>query len=94
MYELGFSHANCGGRCIKGGIGHYKKLFKFWPERFAAQEEMEQQFSKEVNEYTILRRNNEPFTLKQLREEIECKGSQLAFGDLQLDEHLPCACFI
>lgn len=94
MYGLGFSHANCGGRCIKGGFEHYRTLYKVWPERFKAQEEMERRFGEEVNAYTILRRNGQPFTLEQLREEIERKGSQLSFGDLQLEEDVPCACFI
>lgn len=26
LYDMGFSHANCGGGCVKGGIGQFRKL--------------------------------------------------------------------
>ncbi|MDQ0255544.1 hypothetical protein J2S74_002926 [Evansella vedderi] len=34
LYDLGFSHNNCGGRCVKAGHQHYKLLLKTMPERF------------------------------------------------------------
>jgi hypothetical protein len=59
MYALGFSHANCAGRCIKAGRGHYATLYKVWPERYAEQEQMEReineaQLAKNGRRYTIL----------------------------------------
>jgi len=33
MYKLGFSHNNCVG-CIKGGMGHWNKVRRLFPERF------------------------------------------------------------
>ena len=35
LYEIGMSHANCGGGCIKAGVGHWRHLYKQWPERYA-----------------------------------------------------------
>lgn len=92
MYEYGFSHANCGGRYVKAGIKHYELLFKVWPERFKQQEEMERKFMRDINEYTILKRNGKPYSLEELRKEIERnKGSQLSFSDY---EDIPCACVV
>lgn len=34
-YANGFTHDNCGGRCIKAGIKHWLTLKKHYPERFA-----------------------------------------------------------
>lgn len=61
MYALGFSHANCAGKCIKAGRGHYALLHKVWPERYAEQEKMEReinaaQIAKNGRRYTILSR--------------------------------------
>lgn len=27
IYELGFSHVNCIGRCVRGGFLHYTQLY-------------------------------------------------------------------
>ncbi|MBT9173457.1 MAG: hypothetical protein DDT21_01858 [Syntrophomonadaceae bacterium] len=35
LYELGFPHNNCGGRCVKQGIGEWNRLRIHFPERFA-----------------------------------------------------------
>lgn len=91
MYDYGFHHANCGGRCIKGGVGHYTLLYKIWPERYKDQEEMERKFRAEISDYTILRRNNEPFSLAQLREEIERNGYQQDFV-INSEVEMPCTC--
>jgi 3'-phosphoadenosine 5'-phosphosulfate sulfotransferase (PAPS reductase)/FAD synthetase len=43
MYAAGFSHANCGGRCVKQGVGDWNRL-RFWePERFAEVRDWEQE---------------------------------------------------
>lgn len=64
MYELGFSHANCAGRCIKAGKAHYKTLFNVWKDRYLAQEQMEReineaQMKKNGRRYTILTKSIE-----------------------------------
>lgn len=44
MYKLGFSHTNCGGRCVRGGFQYYAQLFQTWPEIYREQERMEEEF--------------------------------------------------
>ncbi len=41
LYGLGFSHNNCGGRCVKQGIGEWNRLRIHFPDRFAAVKEWE-----------------------------------------------------
>jgi len=43
LYSLGFSHNNCGGFCVKAGLGHFKLLFEKMPERYAWHEQQEQE---------------------------------------------------
>ena len=35
LYKAGFPHNNCGGRCVKQGIGEWNRLRIQFPERFA-----------------------------------------------------------
>lgn len=41
LYELGFPHNNCGGRCVRAGISHWVHLLNVLPERFAEWEREE-----------------------------------------------------
>lgn len=43
MYKLGFSHDNCGGFCVKAGLGQFKKLYELLPEIYAENERQEQE---------------------------------------------------
>lgn len=101
MYEYGFSHANCAGRCIKGGFGHYKTLYKVWPERFAEQEKMEKdimeaRLSQGKRPYTILSIKDSfgkkvSFSLEQYRKEILENENQMDIFDF-IEEEKPCEC--
>jgi hypothetical protein len=42
MYAMGFSHNNCGGRCVKQGIREWQRLAVHFPERFAEMRDWEQ----------------------------------------------------
>jgi len=42
LYQLGFSHNNCGGRCIKQGLAEWLRLRRHSPERFAEVRDWEQ----------------------------------------------------
>lgn len=42
MYSVGWSHANCGGRCVKQGIADWNRLRLWQPERFAEVRDWEQ----------------------------------------------------
>lgn len=55
----GFSHANCGGICVKGGMGHYATLYAVWKDRYLKMEKLEKeindaQIAKSGRKYTIL----------------------------------------
>jgi len=47
LYDLGFSHNNCGGGCVRAGQAQFKQLLELMPERFARWEQKE----KEVAEF-------------------------------------------
>jgi len=76
LYEMGFAHNNCGGGCVKAGIGHFTKLLDEFPERFKLWEDNEQEIREHLGkDVSILRRTKNGvrsnFTLKMLREERE-----------------------
>ena len=96
LYEMGFSHANCGGGCVKAGIGQFKQLlaadrnwYVNWWE--AGEERVRAYLDKDV---AILRDRRGgktvPLTLRSLREAVEA-DPQLRFAD---DTDLGgCGCF-
>ena len=45
LYDLGFSHNNCGGFCVKAGEGHFAHLLKTLPEVYAHHEAQEEAFN-------------------------------------------------
>lgn len=56
MYGVGFSHANCGGGCIKAGQKTWKLLYFWRPKRFAMWEAWEKWMRENiVGDHTILR---------------------------------------
>ena len=77
MYALGYTHANCGGRCVKQGQGDWIRTFINFPERYRAIEEWEHDMRKNPTNanYAICKRETNgvrrPLTLQQLREEYE-----------------------
>lgn len=76
LYRMGFSHNNCGGGCVKAGIGHFTMLLDRFPERFYEWEQNEQEIREYLDrDVSMLKRTRNgittTFTLKQLREERE-----------------------
>ena len=43
LYSYGFAHNNCGGFCVKAGLGQFKKLYEFLPDVYMANEQEEQE---------------------------------------------------
>lgn len=75
MYEMGFSHHNCGGFCVKAGQGHFQLLFKVLPDVYMENENEEQLAIKNnPNLKPFLRKTIDGqlryLTLKQFREEF------------------------
>ena len=76
LYRMGFSHNNCGGFCVKAGVGHFKLLLTSMRARYIEHEEQELAFQVFIGKpVTILRRQRngvrENLSLRQLRLEIE-----------------------
>ncbi len=73
LYTLGFGHNNCGGFCVKAGLGHFKNLYEKLPERYKEHEDMEQLLAKEVNTLPFLKKTIDGkthyLTMKTYREE-------------------------
>ena len=71
LYELGFSHNNCGGVCIRGGQKHWLNLLNDFPRRYSEAERREQELRAELGDVAILRERRggvtRPLTLTELR---------------------------
>lgn len=60
LYELGFSHNNCGGFCVKSGQAQFKNLYKYLPEVYMQNEKEEQRLMANNP-------NLKPFIKKQIK---------------------------
>ncbi len=92
LYEVGFSHANCGGFCVKAGQAHFALLYRANKERYLYHAEKEAQFQREINpKATILndRRGGtrRGMTLYEFAERLE-RGEAY-----EADEWGGCGCF-
>ena len=85
MYALGYSHANCGGMCVKQGQGDWIKTLINFPERYARIEQWEAEMRDHPvrKDYALLRDQSngtvKAKTLQQLREEYESKPQASLF---------------
>ena len=74
LYDWKLGHNNCGGFCIKAGLGHYKALHEASPERYAEFEAKEADVYQSIGAvYPFLKKTEDKvlkrLTLKQYREE-------------------------
>ena len=79
-YVQGFSHDNCGGRCIKAGQAHWARLLHQRPEVYAEEEREEQLFRANTGKDVAILRDRRggtttPYPLKRFRENIERGGT-------------------
>lgn len=72
MYQQGYSHANCGGLCVKQGIGDWRRTLIHHPDRFMQVEQWEAKMRENPKfaPYAILTRGGKPYPLSELRSEI------------------------
>lgn len=71
-YAEGFLHNNCGGMCVKSGLGQVYDLWRRRPRRYAFNERKELQFRAEINaSATIYRYQKRPITMEALRLKFE-----------------------
>jgi hypothetical protein len=95
LYELGFSHNNCSGMCVRGGQGHFIHLLQQFPDRYKWMEGYEKEMQEYLGqEVTILKRTikgvQENLTLQQLREEFETDNKD----QIDLFDVGGCGCFV
>lgn len=97
MYAQGFSHANCGGRCVKQGKRDWRRTLRYFPERFAEVEAWEKRMRLNPTNagYTLLREivggERSTYTLEQLRLETEAANErQLRLFDFLDDGEKEC----
>jgi hypothetical protein len=89
MYQLGYTHANCGGRCCKQGQGDWIRTLINFPKRFEEIEAWEMSMREnEVNsKYAILKRQtpegSKPLTLTELRERYKKEHNEPTLFDAQ-----------
>ncbi|MBK3745686.1 phosphoadenosine phosphosulfate reductase family protein [Paraburkholderia aspalathi] len=92
LYDLGFSHNNCGGFCVRAGQAHYRNLLEKLPEVYTRHENSQERLFEQVpNARPFLRiiRNKQAYylSLRQFREHLE-RG-----GEFDPSEHGGCGCF-
>jgi len=80
LYRMGFEHNNCGGGCVKAGLGHFAQLLRVFPARYAEWEANEESVRVHLDrDVAILRDRSDdettPLTLRALRERIEAGAS-------------------
>jgi hypothetical protein len=78
LYELGFTHNNCGGVCVRAGQRHWLHLLRVFPDRFHEAEQREQHLRDQLGDVAILRERrggvSRPLTLRELRQRHQAKG--------------------
>jgi hypothetical protein len=91
LYRIGASHANCGGGCIKMGLGGFARLLANLPEQYAVWEAGEERLREKLGNVSILRDRtggqSRPITLRELREKLQ-GGGQVDMFDIG-----GCGCF-
>lgn len=100
LYEMGFSHNNCGGFCVKAGLGQFHLLLKTMPERYAYHEQKQEElFAVLGNRFPFLRQTKNKQTrylsLKEYREQIEhleSSGKDVSC-EVDLQDMGGCGCF-
>ena len=81
---MGYTHANCGGRCVKQGQGDWIRTLINFPDRYAEAEAWELYMQDKIDtEYTILKDRAggepKPLTLRDLRKRYEAKQTMNLF---------------
>jgi hypothetical protein len=92
LYDFGMQHNNCGGGCVKAGVGHFARLLRVLPDVYAEWERQEDTLRGQLGEVSILRDRtggtSTPLSLQAFRERIEA-GHQPDLWDIG-----GCGCFL
>lgn len=93
LYEMGFSHNNCGGFCCRAGQAHFVKLYHALPERYLHYEQEEENIRQFLDkDVSILRKIRKGidgvYTLRELRKDIEQKQ------EIDMEDVGGCGCMV
>ncbi len=92
LYQIGLTHNNCGGRCVKAGIGHWLQLLEKDRNRFLEAENDEIMLQQKIGKpYTHLKRKGQAYSLHQLRLDKERQVSIFDFEEIH--DFGACTCF-
>lgn len=100
LYEFGFYHNNCGGFCVKAGLGQFYTLLKTMPERYAYHEQKQEElFAVLGKRVPFLRQTVNKklryLSLKEYREQIEAleRSEKDVSCEIDLQDIGGCGCF-
>lgn len=90
LYSQGFSHNNCGGKCVKAGQAHYAHLLQILPAVYAEAEAEEAKLRSQLGDVAILKDRrggtSKPLSLSAFRERVASENfDKYDFG--------ACSCF-
>lgn len=96
LYAQGFAHANCGGACVRGGLGQWSRLLAVNPERYRDWESEEEETRSVLGKDVAILRDRtggtvRPMTLAEFRHRIEDQPTQAGLFDA--DDTGACGCF-
>ena len=94
LYDMGFSHNNCGGGCVRAGQAQFRQLLRLMPERFAEWERQERGMRDYLAaDVSILSETvqgvKRPLLLSTLRERDESQPNLIDSFDVG-----GCGCFV
>jgi hypothetical protein len=88
-YLAGFDHDNCGGFCVKAGLGHFSKLLQLDREKYLWHEKQQEKLFRKIGQHPFLRKviNNKQYyiSLREYRFYIE-NGELTVNGQTVINE--------
>lgn len=97
LTRMGWPHANCGGGCVKAGIGQFSRLLGELPDTFAEWEANEEAIATHLDKPVAILRDRrggttKPLPLRVLREWIDAEDDRSLLGLLEHDLGDSCNC--
>jgi hypothetical protein len=94
LYSVGFSHANCGGACVRGGQAAWKMLLGWNRERYLEWENEEEKTRIYLNKDVAMLKEQVqgkpvPLTLRRFRERVDSQPQMF-----DKDDWGACGCFM
>lgn len=86
LYAKGYPHNNCGGFCVRAGMGSFRRLLETNPERYHHHEVKEQELRLYLGKDVAIMKDRrggqvKPMTMRTFRERIEAEDAAAADDD-------------